>query len=63
MYMISYTIYDIIYDITILDMISYIMSAATVTPRFHTASRTISVLEAPPPTLSGTGATDAGSTR
>ena len=29
----------------------------------HTASRTIHVLEAPPPTRSGTGATAAGSTR
>ncbi len=37
--------------------------AATVTPRFHTASRTIRVLEAPPPTRSGIGATAAGSTR
>ena len=38
-------------------------SEATVTPRSHTASRTISVLETPPPTRSGTGATAAGSTR
>ena len=38
-------------------------SAATVTPRSHTASRTIGVLETPPPTRSGTGATAAGSTR
>ncbi len=35
-------------------------SAATGTPRSHTASRTIST---PPPTRSGTGATAAGSTR
>ena len=38
-------------------------NAAEVTPRSHTASRTISVLETPPPTRSGTGATAAGSTR
>ena len=37
--------------------------AATVTPRFHIASRTILALEAPPPTCSGTGATAVGSTR
>ncbi len=40
-----------------------VSSAATVKPRFHTASRTIDALEAPPPTRSGTGATAAGSTR
>ena len=38
-------------------------SAATVTPRFRTASRTIGVLEAPPPTRSGTRGTAAGSMR
>ena len=42
-------------------------SAATVTPRSHcdshTASRTIGVLETPPPTRNGTGAMAAGSTR
>ncbi len=38
-----------------------VSSAATVTPRFSTASRTISVLEAPPPTRRGIGATAAGS--
>ena len=38
-------------------------SAVTVTTRFHTASKTIGVLEVPPPTRSGFGATAAGSTR
>ncbi len=41
-------------------------SAAIVTPlshRTHIASRTIGVLDTPPPTRSGTGATAAGSTR
>ena len=37
--------------------------APTVTPRFHTASRTMLALEAPPPTLSGTRATAAGCTK
>ena len=36
---------------------------ATVTPRFHTASRTIGILEAPPRTRSGIGATAADCTR
>jgi hypothetical protein len=35
-------------------------SAATVTPLSHTASRTISILDTPSPTRSGTGATAAG---
>jgi hypothetical protein len=34
-----------------------------VTPLSHTASRTIRVLDTPPPTRSGTGAAAAGSTR
>ncbi len=38
-------------------------SVATVTPLSHTASRMISVLDTPPRTRSGTGATAAGSTR
>ncbi len=40
-----------------------VSSAATVTPRFHTASRTIWVLEAPPPKRSWTGATAASCMR
>ncbi len=40
-----------------------VSSAATVTPRFHTAARTIVVFETPPKTCSRTGATAAGLAR